>query len=926
MSKEELRKRFSKQDYEVELFKQKGFIRKQCPSCGHFFWTLVPDQETCGDTQCSGGYKFLDKKGKNLNFDETIKSLTDFFVKHGHTAIKDYPVVSRWRADMDFTIASIADFQPWVLNGVIPPPANPLVVPQFCIRTGGEFSDIDNIGKTARHLTSFVMFGQHSFNSSKLKGGYWMDRCIELNFRYLTEELGLKPEEISYSEGIWAGGGNFGPNLEAFAFGSELVNNVFIAYGFENGNVKKLEMQVIDVGWGLERVSWFSQGTPTIYEAIFPKAIEYLQKENDYKADYELLVKYSKLAGLLAVDEVKNLKEARKDMAKKLGLSYEEMIQKLGPQEAMYAIADHVRTLSLAIADGAIPSNVGGGYNLRVLLRRILSLKEIYNLTFSLPKIFDLQINHLSVSYPRVKEHREQIHTIVDIEVKRYHETRNMGRRIVSNLLKKNKEIDFPKLVQLYQTKGITPLMVKDIAKEYSKEVDVPEDFYIRLDDYLSKLKQEEEVKEEKNEYDDLKIEEDVITEQLYYRDVYAKRFEAEIVNVVKKQYVILDKTLFYPTGGGQLHDTGKIIVNGKEYRVIDVVKKGTAIVHKLDQESDLKKGMKIVGEIDWERRMDIMRHHTAVHIVNNAARQILGSHIWQAGAEKTEEKARLDITHYKSVSFEQLQQIEYLANQIVLEHRPIKKQDYERDEAEKNFGFTIYQGGVVPGKKLHIVEIEDWDIEACGGTHLDNTGDVGVIKLTNSERIQDGVVRLEILAGRVAIKYIQEQEKLLKESSEILSIHPKILPKTIKRFFEEWKKQRKTIDTLNKKIAELRFSSPKIESKKIGDVEILIQKAEGNQKELILQASEAVKNYEKAICILVSEYKDKAAIVGIKTPNLEINISSIINKLSKLVGGSGGGKGDTAMGGGPKIEAIDEVLEKAIEIIKTELQISEKK
>ncbi|MHA1304606.1 MAG: DHHA1 domain-containing protein, partial [Candidatus Heimdallarchaeaceae archaeon] len=183
-----------------------------------------------------------------------------------------------------------------------------------------------------------------------------------------------------------------------------------------------------------------------------------------------------------------------------------------------------------------------------------------------------------------------------------------------------------------------------------------------------------------------------------------------------------------------------------------------------------------------------------------------------------------------------------------------------------------------------------------------------------------------EILAGRVAIKYIQEQEKLLKESSEILSIHPKILPKTIKRFFEEWKKQRKTIDTLNKKIAELRFSSPKIESKKIGDVEILIQKAEGNQKELILQASEAVKNYEKAICILVSEYKDKAAIVGIKTPNLEINISSIINKLSKLVGGSGGGKGDTAMGGGPKIEAIDEVLEKAIEIIKTELQISEKK
>ena len=321
ISKEQLKKRFTKEDYEVKLFKEKGFTRKQCPICNHNFWTLVPDKETCGDTRCSGGYEFLGKKGKNLNFDGMIKSLTDFFVKNGHTAIKDYPVVSRWRADMDFTIASIADFQPWVLDGVIDPPANPLVVPQMCIRTGGEFSDIDNIGKTARHLTSFVMFGQHSFNSEKLTGGYWIDRCIDLNFQYLTEEIGLKPDEITYSEGIWSGGGNFGPNLEAFAFGAELVNNVFIAYGFENGSVKKLDMQVIDVGWGLDRISWFTQGTPTIYEAIFPNVVSYLQKENGYKVDQDLLLKYSKLSGLLAVEDVKDLREERVELAKKLGMT-----------------------------------------------------------------------------------------------------------------------------------------------------------------------------------------------------------------------------------------------------------------------------------------------------------------------------------------------------------------------------------------------------------------------------------------------------------------------------------------------------------------------------------------------------------------------------------------------------------------------------
>jgi len=290
ISKDQLKERFKKENYEVNLFKEKGFIRKECPHCKHHFWTLIPDQDNCGDTRCSGGYKFIDKKGKNMDFDQTIKSLTDFFVKNGHTAIKDYPVVSRWRADMDFTIASIADFQPWVLEGVVDPPANPLVVPQMCIRTGGEFSDIDNIGKTARHLTSFVMFGQHSFNSKTLTEGYWMDRCLDLNFQYLTGELGLKPEEISYVEDIWVGGGNFGPNLEAMAHGIEIVNNVFIAYGFDNGKVKNLDMQVIDVGWGLDRVSWFSQGTPSIYEAIFPKAINYLQKENDYKPDHKLLV------------------------------------------------------------------------------------------------------------------------------------------------------------------------------------------------------------------------------------------------------------------------------------------------------------------------------------------------------------------------------------------------------------------------------------------------------------------------------------------------------------------------------------------------------------------------------------------------------------------------------------------------------------
>jgi len=917
ISKEELKKRFNKEDYEVKLFKEMGFIRKFCPSCSHNYWTLIPDKENCGDTRCAGGYQFLDKKGKNLDFDATLRSLTDFFVKNNHTLIKDYPVVARWRPDMDFTIASIADFQPWVLEGVIDPPANPLVVPQMCIRTGGEFSDIDNIGKTARHLTSFVMFGQHSFNSKTLTKGYWMDECLDLNFRYLTQELGLKPEEISYVEGIWSGGGNFGPNLEAMAYGTELVNNVFIAYGFENSNVKKLDMQVIDVGWGLERVSWFSQGTPTIYEAIFPKAVEYLQKENDYKPDRKLLLDYARLSGLLAVEEVKDLREERKKMAEQLGLSYEQMLEKLGPQEAIYGIADHARTLSITIADGAIPSNVGGGYNLRVLLRRIISLKEIYGLEFSLAKLFDLQINHLSVSYPRVKEHKDDIHKIIDIEVKRYEETKKTGRKIVSQLLQKKADFSFNTLVDLYQNNGINPLMVKELAKERNIQVEVPDDFYIKMEEYFASqaAKRKKTVEEA-----EIKLDKDYITYPLYYDDVYETEFESKVIAIVNSKYLVLEKTLFYPTGGGQIHDTGLIFADNQEYNVVNVFKKSSTIIHELKEECKLKIGSTVKGIINSKRRMKIMRHHTAVHVVNNAAREVLGQHVWQAGADKTEEKARLDITHYQSISFEELQQIEYKANQIVLENRLIDKEDKDRDEAEKEYGFQIYQGGVVPGKSLHIVSISDWDIEACGGTHLDNTGDIGFIKLVSSERIQDGVVRIEILAGETALKYIQDQENILHNSASILSVEPKILPKTAQRFFKEWKEQKKMIESLNKKIAELQYSPSKIEPEIINDVSILLMDTSGNQKELILQATEAVKNYEKGVCILVSIHENKLIIVGTKSSSLNIDLSKIVKEISEIAGGSGGGKGDLAIGGGPLIDTIPSILEKAKQLIKTEI------
>ncbi|MHA1603799.1 MAG: alanine--tRNA ligase-related protein [Candidatus Freyarchaeota archaeon] len=336
--REELRRRFGRESYEVELFRREGFERRRCRVCGDWYWT-TGDSDLCGDTTCVGGYLFIGRKvDGGWNFHEAIKKWCDFFEKRGHTRISEYPVVARWRDDIPFTIASITDFQPYVVDGVVEPPANPLVVPQPCIRFGGKgFNDIDNVGKTGRHLSLFVMGGQHAFNYNGK--GYWMDRCIELNFEFLTRCLKLDRGEVSYKEDVWSGGGNFGPCLEAFGRGLEIVNNVFMQYALTpDGTYRELDIRVIDVGWGVERIGWFTQGAPTIYEATFGPVLDWLKESTGVSVDEDLLERYTVLSGLLNVDEVENIDRARKEVATKLGITQEDLDRSLGPLEALYAI------------------------------------------------------------------------------------------------------------------------------------------------------------------------------------------------------------------------------------------------------------------------------------------------------------------------------------------------------------------------------------------------------------------------------------------------------------------------------------------------------------------------------------------------------------------------------------------------------------
>ena len=924
LTKNDLKRLFKKENYEVEIFKEKGFMRKQCESCGSFYWTLDADSKVCGDTKCVGSYIFIGQDTPEpWDLHKAIRELTDFFKKEGHEPIDPYPVVARWRDDLDFTIASIAVFQPWVVKGILEPPANPLVIPQPCLRFGGEFNDLDNIGRTGRHLTCFTMFGQHSFNREDWPGGYWMDECIDLNFRFITKRLGVQPEELKYVEGIWAGGGNFGPNLESMVRGLEVVNSVFMQYEIYNDTkYREMDVKTIDVGWGADRVAWFMSGTPTIYEAVFGPVHNWVLKETGVSVDNDFLLEYGKLSGILDINEEVNILQARKVIADKMGMSLNELNESLAPLEALYAIEDHIRSIVFAAADSAIPSNVGGGYNLRLLLRRAFSLLERFEFNLDLHELAYRHMIFLERSYPRIRDAETLVPTILDIERKRYEKTITTGRKYVKRVLSQKKKLNPEQLFELYESRGITPEIVQEIAHSLGQVVDIPPDFYKQLELRHEKSQSVEEARTE--DQTEVPIEELLHheTRLLYYENQYLTEADATIVEIFPTGHVVLDQTIFYPTGGGQAEDHGWLYTRNKEYTIVDVKKFNKAVVHRISEPVDkLKKGQKVHLKLDWKRRSALMRHHSAVHLVGGAIRAVLGKHVWQVGADKTPERGRLDFSHWESLSRETLDKIERIANEMVIQNRQVRFYELPRTEAERRFGFIIYQGGAAPGKFLRIEAIEDFDTPACGGTHASQTGELGYIKIIGSERIQDGVVRITLTAGEKSIDVIQEQQHIIDAAADVFRVQHEALPKTAKRFFEEWKTLNKQVEKLRKELAKARLPILISEAEEVKGIKVLSLHLEGSREELIDIANSIVAQEQSAIAVLGSEDKGAAVIIGAKTKDVDINLGSVVRTMAKIVGGGAGGQGNIIIGGGSKAEKLEEALSQAKEIIAKELK-----
>lgn len=894
-------------EYDLRFFHTNGYIRKKCKTCGDYFWTLDPSSEYCGDQPCVP-FSFIGGPiaKKPLTLAEVREGFLSFFDHHSHKRLhypetgERCPVIARWRTDIYLTIASIADFQPHVTSGVVPPPANPLVISQPCIR----LNDLDEVGISGRHLTTFEMMGHHAFNKN-IDEIYWKEETVAYCNEFFRKKIGIPREAINYKEQLWIGGGNAGPCVEVLAGGLEIATLVFMNMKEDEHGSIRIEgkqyspnpLNIVDTGYGLERIAWFTTGTPTVYETALPKMISFLQ--DNLKGDSD--------------------------------------------PPSIYALADHTKCLSFMLGDGIVPSNVKAGYLARLIIRRSLRFIEKLRLDITLRHLVELQLGYLEREFPSLIKRKDQIGEILDIETKRFSDTLMKGEGLIKRILKEKQTIDSDALITLYDTHGMPPEIVQNIAKKEQVEFVIPKNFDSMIAELHSHEKPEKEAPCVRTDLPK--------THLLYYDDHYLKEFDATVLwaQITERgTEVILDKTTFYPEGGGQPADKGIITAHGQHIPVIHVEKTGDSVIHILSQ--PVNNGEKVHGQIDWEHRYALMKHHTGTHVVNGALRKLFGEHIWQAGSQLSATEARFDFAHYKPISEDEIKQIEDQALVFIRQAVPVEKKVMKRNDAEREFGFRLYQGGVPPGNLLRVLNIPRIDVEACGGTHLNNTSEVEKVRILKAERIQDGVNRIIFVAGKVADLYQKEEQQQfqrlltlfapvytikqkdniseqLRMAAKIFSVSTNQLEKTLQRFLQETGKKDKTsvasfVDACEHLFTEWKNAQKQKKTVSSSALDQLKQSAyiiPGTAMKVITWISDT-----DAIAVagaLINEpgyvvhIYDGKKLVSAASDDVSIDLREIAPELGRILGGSGGGKPKLTQCGGPKRENVNEALQKAKEL-----------
>jgi alanyl-tRNA synthetase len=555
------------------------------------------------------------------------------------------------------------------------------------------------------------------------------------------------------------------------------------------------------------------------------------------------------------------------------------------------------------------------------------------NIQDKLYDIMNMQIDMWSKDYPYLKDTRNEILEMVKVEEEKFENTIKRGggmvKRISTELKAKGKDhIPVETLTELYDSHGLPPEIVMQAAEKEDIKIEVPDNFYALIAQRHMEVSKpvEEETTPEKRLREAVKGLPP--TEPLYYQDQYMKQFEAAVLKVIEKEFIVLDRTCFFPEGGGQPADTGHIKFDDKKTEVIDVQKIGRVIVHKL-KGSVPKEGGIIKGTIDWNKRYSLMKNHTATHVVGGAARRVLGQHVWQFGTQKGVESSRLDISHYRRLTLEELQKMETLANGAILSNIQVDTAWMPRNEAENQYGFRLYQGGAVPGKEIRIVKTGDWDVEACAGTHLKSTLEIGFLKIIHSEGVQDGVERLVYSIGIPAVKAVQRNDQLLLALSETLNAPVEKLATTAQKLVRELKEGNVDRRRLIKELAARESGSIRAKSgecaEEMNGITIVTRdfKEFIDVERMVVTANDIIRKNEATVTIFYGSDGKNARIMvlaGETAFRKGVNAGEVVRDVSKFLGGGGGGKPNFAQGGGTDIEKLAEAIRKAEERLKHQL------
>ncbi|AAD36467.1 alanyl-tRNA synthetase [Thermotoga maritima MSB8] len=860
-----------------------------------------------------------------MTSEEIREAFLKFFEKKGHKILPSASLIPD-DPQLLFTVAGMVPFKP-IFWGKVEPVYTRVATCQKCLRT----VDIENVGKTPRHHTFFEMLGNFSF------GDYFKEEAIEWAWEFLTQVLGVPEEKLWVSvyeedeeafriwnekiglpekrilrmgkeDNFWGPAGPTGPcgpDTEIFYDTGyskgcpegegctpansegrfvEIWNLVFTEYyQDEEGKLHPLPRKNIDTGAGLERFCAMMQGVYSNFDTdLFQPIIKRIEELTGvgYKTDEE------------------------KDVS-------------------IRVIADHIRAITFLISEGVFPSNEGRGYVLRRIIRRamrhgiLLGMSEPF-----LYRIVDAVVEKMGKVYPEIVRGEGMVKEVLSAEENRFLKTLEQGMKVFDEIVEKKGKIDSEDAFRLYDTYGLPLELTLEIAKEKGVEVDVQE-FNKYMEEQQRKSRAAMGDVEFARRYEYLeKLPKDFRTEFTGYEKL---EDEGEVVLVARDDEtveeasegtveVVFSRTPFYAEKGGQVSDTGMVEWRDGKALVEYVFEASEGvIVHRIKiLDGTLRRGQKVILRVDKKRREATMRNHTATHLLHAALKKVLGDHVRQAGSLVAPDRLRFDFTHFKGLSSAEIEQVEDLVNEWIMEAIPVEVRYTSYEEAVKSGVVALFTEKY--GDVVRVVEVPGVSKELCGGTHVKNTGQIGLFKIISEESVSSGVRRIEAVTGFSALELLRNQKKLIDQLKEILGAREDELTDRVLSLREKVKE-------LEKKLSQGRISEERIAMKQLEDgVKVFHGVFEGVEaKHLGGIADNVLKKEGEGIVILFSKFENKVSLVVKVSENLlgKYDASSIARNIAKELGGNGGGRKNFAQAGGRHPERIKDVLERLEEFLR---------